>query len=120
MGFDEDQFTTEQCLSALMWPGCGSIAATIGAQSVTYAAQYVLHDGRLLIGADAAMVVPHPDGVTAALLADGWDEVGGMRWIVVIVGSLRRVDAASAASPLPAQRHDFCLQPEILSGRWLD
>lgn len=120
MGFDEDQFTTEQCLSALAHPGCGSIATFVGAQSTTHPAQYIFHDGQLLISSDAETVVPNPDGITAALLADGCDDVGGMKWIVLIVGSIRRADPASVASALPGQGQVFHLQPEILSGRWLD
>jgi hypothetical protein len=120
MGFDEDQFTAEQCLSALACAGRGSIAASAGALSVTCPAQYLVHDGQLLVIADASAAVPYPDGMTAALLADGCDEVGGMRWIVLIVGPIRRIDTACSASAVSGQQHVFHLQPEILSGRWLD
>jgi hypothetical protein len=120
MGFEEDQFTTEQCLSVLARPGCGSIATAVGARGESRQARYILHDGQLLLSLDVGTAFPYVDGITAALLADGYDDVGGMRWIVQIVGSIHRVDSACAASAFPGRCHVLHLQPEILAGRWLD
>jgi hypothetical protein len=119
MKFDEDQFTEEQCLSALAQPGVGSVAVSSSARTVAHPVRYHLQDGQLLMGTTVALIDEGFKGAIAGLLADGVDEDGGMRWIAMSVGPLESADPSTGRTVLEGQ-YGFRLRPQILSGRWLD